>query len=140
MSNQKIDNLKDDVQKLELQLREKKRELKEEEKRAKKSRNDKLEQFAQDFITVVNNRDMAKTPDNWEEKDGDWVHEGLLGDESRFGWYHVPQGIYLSGFYTRKEQPTACSIDYEYVDKVALTIVADAFDPEVQSLIYKLYQ
>lgn len=139
MAKQKIDNLKDDVRALEQQLLEKQKELREEEKRAKKSRNDKLEQFAQDLISVVNNRDMVKIPENWEENDGDWVHEGLLGDESRFGWYHVPQGIYLSGFYTRKEQPTKCSVDYHHADKVALTIVADAYDPDVQVLINKLY-
>lgn len=140
MTKQTIDNLKDDVQALEQQLLEKKKELREEEQRAKQSRNEKLEQFAQDFIDVVNNRELVKTPENWKEKDGDWAHEGLLGDKSRFGWHHVPQGIYLSGFYNRKEEPTECRVDYHHANKVALTIVADAYDPEIQALINKLYQ
>ena len=53
MSEQKIGNLKDDIRALEQQLLEKQKELQEEEQLAKQSRNDKLEQFAQDFIDVL---------------------------------------------------------------------------------------
>ena len=135
----KVSNLEDDVKALEEQLRQKKKELKEEQQRIKNERNNKLKDFANDFITLVKDNSLINPPVTWDSTDGEWVHEGLLEHDIRLGGYDNPQGIYLSGFYTRKGQPTECAVDYYDVEKVVLTIVADGYNnPEVLQLVRKL--
>lgn len=135
----KINNLENDVQALEEQLRQKKKELKEEQQRIKNERNNKLKDFANDFITLVKDNSLINPPVTWDSTDGEWVHEGLLEHDIRLGGYDNPQGIYLSGFYTRKGQPTVCAVDSDDVEKVVLTIVADGYNsPEVLQLVRKL--
>ena len=79
----KINNLENDVQALEEQLRQKKKELKEEQQRIKNERNNKLEDFANDFITLVKDNSLVSPPVTWDGTDGEWVHEGLLEHDFR---------------------------------------------------------
>ena len=47
--------------------------------------------------------------------------------------------VLVNGLNTRKGQPTVCAVDYDDVEKVVLTIVADGYNnPEVLQLVRKL--
>lgn len=133
-----INKLTNEVDKLEAQLREKKKALAEEQEKLRNERQNTLQDFVTDLLATVLDRKLEKRQEDVPET-RNWVHEGQPTEYAFCGSDSETQGVYLYGIYDRKGTENYCSFNDDSAEKLVVAVTLDPW--EVKELItkHKLY-